>query len=108
MSTSGDLISRSALLEKINSCKYDTVNREKRTMERIVRAHICELIEKQPVAYDEAKTVDQITKARDVNGLVYYVDGRPVICKEQAIEIIKGNGRGMQQRYRKGGKDGKY
>ncbi len=79
---SNDLISRNALLNHLrgNVLVDVTSNLEK-------------AIADEPVAYDEEKVVDQITKAKDAGGLVYYVDGRPVIYKGQAIEIIRAGGR---------------
>ena len=57
-----DLISRSELLEKIDSYIYDTVNPEKRRMERIVKALFIELIEKQPTAFDLDKVIAELEK----------------------------------------------
>lgn len=55
-----DLISRNALLENINSYTYDTVNYEMRRAEHIVKAHICELIESQPTAFDLESVIKQL------------------------------------------------
>lgn len=57
-----DLISRKSLLEKINGYIYETVNPEKRRMERIVKAHFIEMIEKQPTAFDLDKVIAELEK----------------------------------------------
>lgn len=46
----------------------------------------------EPTAYDVDKVIEQIGAAVGTDGLVFYVDGRPVIYKEQAIEIIRQGG----------------
>lgn len=43
--------------------------------------------------YDVDAVIDQITKATGDDGLVFYLNGKPVIHKEQAIEIIRSGGR---------------
>ena len=54
---------------------------------------MCELIEQQPTAYDVDKVVEQIESSRtDGDGIVCYVDKKPVITKEVAIKIIKSGG----------------
>ena len=55
-----DLISRSALLEKLNNYHYDTVNAQTRRIEHIVNAHFIELIEKQPTAFDVDKVIKEL------------------------------------------------
>lgn len=59
---SDDLISRKALFGGINSYHYDTANPEIRRAEHFVKAHICELVDKQPTAYDADKVVKTINE----------------------------------------------
>lgn len=48
---------------------------------------------KKPAAYDVDKVVEQLNKATtDEDGIVAYIDGKPVITKEKAIGIVKGGG----------------
>ena len=47
-----DLIDRNSLLEEINNYQYDTANAETRRTEHTVKAHICELIKKQPAVHE--------------------------------------------------------
>lgn len=54
------LIDADELIEEINSYQYDTVNSEIRKIEHTVKAHICELVEKQPTAYDMDKVVERL------------------------------------------------
>ena len=49
-------------------------------------------VNEEPAAYDVDKVIEQISAATGIDGLVFYVDGRPVIYKEQAIEIIRQGG----------------
>lgn len=49
-------------------------------------------IENMSAAYDADKIIEQISKAKDEYGMVDYINGKPVIAKEQAIEIIKKGG----------------
>lgn len=45
---------------------------------------------KKPAAYDVDKVVEQLNKATtDEDGIVAYIDGKPVITKEKAIGIVK-------------------
>lgn len=60
---SGDLISRKELFEEINCYHYDTVSSEVRRAEHFVKAHICELIDKQPIAYNIEGAIRQINDA---------------------------------------------
>ena len=46
-----------------------------------------------PTAYDVDKVVEQIKKATDEHGLVDYINDKPVIKKEKAIEIVKVGGK---------------
>lgn len=52
------LIDADALLEEVNSYVFDTVNTDTRRGEHAAKAHICELIEKQPTAYDVDKVLE--------------------------------------------------
>lgn len=49
-------------------------------------------IENMSAAYDADKIIEQISKAKDKYGMVDYINDKPVIAKEQAIEIIKKGG----------------
>ena len=60
-----DLISRSALLEELNSYHYDTVNSVTRRIEHIVNAHFIELIEKRPTAFDLDKVIEELEREKD-------------------------------------------
>lgn len=86
---SNDLISRAALLKEMEKGIVFAISKAK--MHEYM--HYRNLVNDMLTAYDEEKVVDQITKAKDAGGLVYYVDGRPVIYKGQAIEIIRAGGR---------------
>ena len=78
----GDLISRSALVQSLrNNVLVD------------VTASLEQAIAEQPAAYDADKVIRKIVAATNIDGLVFYVDGRPVIYKDQAIEIIRSGGR---------------
>lgn len=46
----------------------------------------------QPTAYDVGKIVEQIRKETDEHGFVDYINNKPVITKEKAIEIVKAGG----------------
>lgn len=46
-----------------------------------------------PAAYDVDKVINQITEATRPGQPEYYLDGRPVIYKDRAIEIIRSGGR---------------
>lgn len=84
-----DLISRKALLEDMNSYKFDTVNDVARRTERIVKAHMFELVEKQPISFDLESIISHLKSA------VYRIDdsatlsSRDVINEEDVIEILK-------------------
>ncbi len=54
---------------------------------------IREVINEQPTAYDVDKVVEHIeSSSTDKDGIVCYVDEKPVITKEVAIKIIKSGG----------------
>ena len=92
-----DLISRSALLEKINSYTYDTVSPEKRRMEHIVRAHFTELIEKQSAAFDLEKVIVELQELKTykldlADAMSELINGEKIgtyVCLEDVIELIK-------------------
>lgn len=90
---SDDLISRKALMEEINSYHYDTANPEIRRAEHFAKAHICELIDKNPTAYDMDKVVEQLEDAKtNFIGMgtlqsAYFDKGI-----DKAIEIVKSGG----------------
>jgi len=80
---SGDLISRSALLEDFRN----TITEKSDTMDWL------NMISRQPAAYDVDKVVEQIeSSSTDGDGVVCYVDKKSVITKEVAIKIIKSGG----------------
>lgn len=90
------LIDADELIEEINSYQYDTVNSEIRKIERAAKAHICELVEKQPVAYDVNKVMDQLEELReeilsdtayDNDTVNHYLDYADLI-----IEVVKSGG----------------
>ena len=58
-----------------------------------VLSGVKQAIAEQPADYDADKVIRKIAAATNIDGLVFYVDGRPVIYKEQAIEIIRSGGR---------------
>lgn len=54
---------------------------------------ISKVIDEQPTAYDVDKVVDQIrTSGTDEDGIVLYVDRKPIIAKELAVKIVKSGG----------------
>ncbi len=82
---SNDLISRSALFEEISSYIFDGVNPDTRRGEHAAKAHICELIDRQPTAYDVDKVVEQIKKCD-------YCDSNGYLEPEAVITIVKDGG----------------
>lgn len=91
----GDLISRKAVIEGINELMESPCANsprfgwERKECMELVKA-LC--VNSLPTAYDVDKVIEQIGAAVGTDGLVFYVDGRPVIYKEQAIEIIRQGG----------------
>lgn len=55
-----DLISKKALLEEMNDYKFDTTNDVARRTEHTVKAHMFELVEKQPTAFDLKSVIEQL------------------------------------------------
>lgn len=54
---------------------------------------LMELVDVQPTAYDVDKVISQIEKSStDEDGVICYVDKKPVITKETVIKIIKSVG----------------
>ena len=79
---SNDLISRSALLDSLRGNVLVDVT-----------PHLEEAIDEQPAAYDVDKVAERIkSSSTDEDGIVCYVDKKPVITKESAIEIVKSGG----------------
>lgn len=93
---SNDLISRSQV-EKLLRVYADDVgcNREEYELANEILKAVCFLsdVENIPTAYDVDKVVEQIKKATDEHGLVDYINDKPVIKKEKAIEIVKVGGK---------------
>lgn len=87
---SDDLISRNIVIAIIESKRLQCGRRDLSAGYKLADAQ--EQIMNLPASYDVEKVVDQITNAKGADGLVYYVDGRPTICKEQAVEIIRQGG----------------
>lgn len=89
---SNDLISRSQV-EKLLRVYADDVgcNREEYELANEILKAVCFLsdVENILTAYDVDKVVEQIKKATDEHGLVDYINDKPVIKKEKAIEIVK-------------------
>ena len=92
---SNDLISRSQV-EKLLRVYADDVgcNREEYELANEILKAVCFLsyVENILTAYDVDKVVEQIKKATDEHGLVDYINDKPVIKKEKAIEIVKAGG----------------
>jgi len=61
---SNDLISRSALIEEISSYIFEAANPDERRGEHAAKAYICELIDKQPTAYDVDKIVELLKSTK--------------------------------------------
>ncbi len=93
---SNDLISRSALLEEINNFSMritGSANTLAITIMEETKKSISKVIDEQPTAYDVDKVVDQIrTSGTDEDGIVLYVDRKPIIAKELAVKIVKSGG----------------
>lgn len=79
---SGDLISRSALMQSLrNNVTID------------MTSYLERAIDEQPTAYDGDNVIKQIEmSSTDEDGIVCYVDKKPVITKEMAIKIVKSGG----------------
>ena len=96
---SNDLINRQNAIENIWSIfnnTYSDASRfeaEEMGLARKVLVDVQRMIESQPTAYDVDKVVEQIeSSSTDKDGIVCYVDKKPVITKEVAIKIIKSGG----------------
>ena len=79
---SNDLISRKAVIELIENC-------------HVLEDAYClvDYINELTVAYDVDKVVEQIeSSSTDRDGIVCYVDKKPVMTKEVAIKIVKSGG----------------
>lgn len=79
-----DLISRDALVDELKQSGMIVDNDYGNAM--------LDFINNQSTAYDADKVIEQIRKAKDEYGMVDYINDKPVIAKEQAIEIIKKGG----------------
>lgn len=96
---SDDLISRKALIEEINRYYY-TVNPEIRRVEHIAKAHICELIDKQPTAYDVDKVIEHLKELKtyklNLADAMLEIMRRGelgnYVCLEDVIKIVKSGG----------------
>ena len=92
-----DLISRSALLEELNSYHYDTKNSVTRRIEHIVTAHFIELIEKRSTAFDLDKIIDELQKLKTYNltisdqmsEIMRRAELGTYVCLEDVIKLIK-------------------
>lgn len=88
------LIDVDVLIAKMNEYHYDTCNPDMRRAEHIVKAHLTELIESQPTAYDLDKVVEQLERdsyeetADDMNAF----EPPQVVNLYDAIEIVRGGG----------------
>lgn len=101
-----DLISRSAFIKEINEhlknvyeCDIESVSdfqdgsnsEESYIVQGLFEAF--ELIGNVPIAYNVDKVVEQIkTSGTYEDGIVLYVDRKPVIAKELVVEIVKSGG----------------
>lgn len=74
--------------EHDNAIQYTLEHKDMTMLEDI----FFEYFEAQKIAYDAEKVIHQIRKAKDEYGMVDYINDKPVIAKEQAIEIIKNGG----------------
>ncbi len=83
---SNDLISRAALLKEME--KGIIIEDQPSEYQRYRN-----IVKNMPAAYDTDKAAEQIEKTTRPGQPEYYLDGRPVIYKEQAIEIIRSGGR---------------
>ena len=94
---SNDFINRKAVVEIIDELGYVNCYDEKayRSNSRVdkIRQKVIEL----PAAYDTDKAAEQIEKTTRPGQPEYYLDGRPVIYKDQAIEIIRTGGRQQER-----------
>lgn len=90
-----DLISRKAVIKGINEliespyANSPQFGPERRECMGVVK-ELC--ANSLPAAYNMEKVIEQINAATGIDGLVFYVDGRPVIYKEKAIELIRQGG----------------
>jgi hypothetical protein len=93
---SNDLISRSALLEEINNFSMritGSVNAMAITITEETKKSIAKMVDLQPAAYDVDNVIKRIEmSSTDEDGIVCYVDKKPVITKEMAIKIVKSGG----------------
>lgn len=99
---SDDLISRKAAIAIIES-KRLLCGRHNLSAAYML-GDVQEKIMNLPAAYDVDKVAGQIAEATRPGQPEYYLDGRPVIYKDQAIEIIRSGGRQQEKQGRAGKK----
>ena len=90
-----DLISRSELLKRflVNKDGHRIPERDCDNLEVTVSIKdVKTIIKDQPTAYDIDKVVEQIKSAKDEDHMVCYINDKPVIEKQKAIEIVKQGG----------------
>lgn len=98
-----DLISRSAIYNKL--IELETLARDRvldtptnsPCYQRYVaqlneRTALKHLIADEASAFDLDKVIEQMREEKDEYGMVDYINDKPVIAKDQAIEIIKKGG----------------
>ena len=89
------LIDRDLLLSEIEKSRGKNPHKDSkiRANHTIEHDHIAHLVLEQPTAYDVDKVMEQIrTSGTDEDGIVLYVDRKPVIAKELVAEIVKSGG----------------
>ena len=85
-----DYISRKALLEKMNAYKFDTENDVARRTEHTVKAHMFELVENQPTAFDLDNVFQKITELQ-----LSVKDKELTVNDEEYATMLRGRLRGI-------------
>lgn len=84
-----DLISRKSVLDYIEKEIATTKCTETISYLRALSVHINEY---EPTAYKVDKVVKEIKNAKNENGMVIWRNDKPLMEREQAIEIVKAGG----------------
>ena len=70
-----------------------SVNAMAITITEETKKSIAKMVDLQPAAYDVDNVIKRIEmSSTDEDGIVCYVDKKPVITKEMAIKIVKSGG----------------
>lgn len=90
----GDLISRSALLEKLEELiEYDTFDIYKEEpLINISWETLEDIISNQPIAYDVDRVVEELDKEKVFMIDEYTEEHEAVVFLDEAIEIVRGGG----------------